>query len=339
MSRAGFVSLIGRPNAGKSTLLNRMVGTKVAIVSDKPQTTRSRIVAVKNLPGGQLVFVDTPGIHRPLHRLNVRMVDAAVETLREVDVVTLIFDASTKPGNGDEYVSNLLTHVKAPVVLVLNKIDLVGKAGLLPLMEQVQKWHDFAAIVPVSAATGDGVDRLEQILLEQLPQQDPIYPEDFLTDQPERTLVAEIVREKVLHHTRNELPFSTAVIVDQFDESERATAATHATEDTQQKHRVRTKPASLLRLYCTIYVETESQKPIIIGRGGSMIKKIGTEARIEMEEFFQTKVYLDLRVKVDPDWRNNDRTLDEIGVPRTVRKPAKPVKPGKTGGRRISHDA
>ncbi len=315
MSRAGFASLIGRPNAGKSTLLNRMVGTKVAIVSDKPQTTRTRIVAVKNLPGGQLVFVDTPGIHRPLHRLNVRMVDAAVETLREVDVVTLIFDASTKPGNGDEYVSNLLTNVKTPVVLALNKIDLVGKAGLLPLIEQAQKWHDFAAIVPVSAATGDGVDRLEQVLLERLPEQDPIYPEDFLTDQPERTLVAEMVREKVLHHTRNELPFSTAVIVDQFDESERE---------------------SLLRLYCTIYVETESQKPIIIGRAGSMIKKIGTEARIEMEEFFQTKVYLDLRVKVDPDWRNNDRTLDEIGVPRTVRKPAKPGRPGNTGkpGRR-----
>ena len=315
MSRAGFASLIGRPNAGKSTLLNRMVGTKVAIVSDKPQTTRNRIVAVKNLPGGQLVFVDTPGIHRPLHRLNVRMVDAAVETLREVDVVTLIFDASTQPGSGDEYVSKLLASVKAPVVLALNKIDLVGKARLLPLIEQAQKWHDFAAIVPVSAATGDGVDRLEQVLLEQLPEQEPIYPEDFLTDQPERTLVAEIVREKVLHHTRNELPFSTAVIVDQFDESERE---------------------SLLRLYCTIYVETESQKPIIIGRGGSMIKTIGTEARIEMEEFFQTKVYLDLRVKVDPDWRNNDRTLDEIGVPRTVRKPAKATRPGATGkpGRR-----
>src|SRR5688572_13362872 len=257
MSRAGFASLIGRPNAGKSTLLNRMVGTKVAIVSDKPQTTRNRIVAVKNLPGGQLVFVDTPGIHRPLHRLNVRMVDAAVETLREVDVVTLIFDASTKPGNGDEYVSNLLTHVKTPVVLVLNKIDLIGKAGLLPLMEQVQKWHEFAAIVPVSAATGDGVERLEQVLLEQLPEQEAIYPEDFLTDQPERTLVAEIVREKVLHHTRNELPFSTAVVVDQFDESERATEATQATGKTQKKPRV-----GLLRLYCTIYVETESQKPI-----------------------------------------------------------------------------
>ena len=312
MPRAGFVSLIGRPNAGKSTLLNRMVGAKVAIVSDKPQTTRNRIVAVKNLPGGQLVFVDTPGIHRPLHRMNVRMVDAAVETLREVDVIALIFDASTRPGHGDEYVSNLLKNLETPVVLVLNKIDLVAKTRLLPLIEAAQGWHDFAAIVPVSAATGEGVDRLEQILLEHLPEADPIYPEDFLTDQAERTLVAEIVREKVLHHTRNELPFSTAVGVDQFDESERE-PSTRSPRPGQ----------GLLRLYCTIYVETDSQKPIVIGRGGSMIKQIGTEARKELEAFFDTKVYLDLRVKVDPDWRNNDRTLDELGVPRTARRPGR----------------
>jgi len=312
MPRAGFASLIGRPNAGKSTLLNRMVGTKVAIVSDKPQTTRTRIVAGKNLPGGQIVFVDTPGIHRPLHRMNVRMVDAAVETLREVDVVALIFDASTRPGHGDEYVSKLLEHVKVPVVLVLNKIDLVAKAKLLPLMEQAQKWHDFAAIVPVSAETGDGVDHLEQVILEKLPESDPIYPEEFLTDQAERTLVAEIVREKVLRNTRNELPFSTAVIVDQFDESDRGPALSERSES-----------KGLLRLYCTIYVETESQKPIIIGRGGAMIKQIGTEARKELEAFFDAKVFLDLRVKVDPNWRNNDRTLDTLGVPRTVRKPRK----------------
>ncbi|HVH56027.1 MAG TPA: GTPase Era [Vicinamibacterales bacterium] len=312
MPRAGFASLIGRPNAGKSTLLNRIVGTKVAIVSDKPQTTRNRIVAVKNLPEGQIVFVDTPGIHRPLHRLNVRMVDAAVETLREVDVVALIFDASTRPGHGDEYVSNLIKDVKVPVVLVLNKIDLIAKAKLLPLIERARQWHEFAAIVPVSAVTADGIGQLEQVLLENLPESEPIYPEDFLTDQAERTLVAEMVREKVLHHTRNELPFSTAVIVDQFDESERDPSTRSARSG-----------QGLLRLYCTIYVETESQKPIVIGRGGDMIKRIGTEARKEMESFFDTKVFLDLRVKVDPDWRNNERTLDEIGVPRTARKPRK----------------
>jgi GTP-binding protein Era len=302
MPHTGFVSLIGRPNAGKSTLLNRIVGTKVAIVSDKPQTTRTRIVGVKNYDDGQVVFVDTPGIHRPLHRLNVRMVDAAVETLREVDVVVLVFDASTRPGHGDQFVSGLLRDAKVPVVLVLNKVDLVSKPRLLPLMAEAQSWHRFAAIIPVSAATGDGVEQLERVLLEHLPEAAAIYPEDYLTDQPERVLVAEIVREKVLQHTRAELPFTTAVIVDQFDETERE---------------------AILRLYCTILVETESQKPIVIGRGGEMIKRIGTDARVDLEAFFETKVFLDLRVKVDPDWRNNERSLDEIGVPRTARRPSK----------------
>jgi GTP-binding protein Era len=230
------------------------------------------------------------------------MVDAAVETLREVDVVVLVFDASSRPGHGDEFVSGLLRDVKVPVVLALNKVDLVSKPRLLPLMAEAQSWHAFSAIVPVSAATGDGVEHLERVLLEKLPEAAPIYPDDYLTDQPERVLVAEIVREKVLQHTRAELPFATAVVVDQFDESERE---------------------QILRLYCTILVETESQKPIVIGRGGDMIKRIGTDARHDLEAFFETKVFLDLRVKVDPDWRNNERSLDEIGVPRTARRPSK----------------
>ena len=308
MPRAGYVSLIGRPNAGKSTLLNRLIGVKVAIVSDKPQTTRTRIVGVKTYDEGQLVFVDTPGIHRPLHRLNVRMVDAAVETIREVQVVVLMFDASTKAGRGDEYVSGLLRDTKTPVVLVLNKVDLIAKNSLLPLIQAAQSWHPFAAIVPVSAATGDGVAELETLLLSLVPESEPLFPEDYLTDQPERVLVAETVREKVLEQTRAELPFSTAVIVDQFDETERE---------------------RILRLYCTIFVETESQKPIVIGRGGTMIKRIGTDARKDLEAFFETKVFLDLRVKVNPDWRDNERALDEIGVPKTARRPSKarPPKP------------
>jgi GTP-binding protein Era len=297
--KTGYASLLGRPNAGKSTLLNRIIGTKVAIVSDKPQTTRNRILAVKNYENGQIVFVDTPGIHRPLHRLNVRMVDAAVDTLREVDVVVLVFDASTRPGQGDEYVSRLLKDLKVPAVLVLNKVDLVSKSSLLPLITRVQAWHEFAAIVPVSAETGDGVDALERVLLEQMPEGEPGFPEDYLTDQPERALVAETVREKVLQNTRAELPFSTAVGVDEFDEKDRE---------------------RILRLYCTIYVETESQKPIVIGRGGEMIKRIGTEARRDLEQFFGTKVFLDLRVKVNPSWRDNDRALDDLGVEKRRRK-------------------
>jgi GTP-binding protein Era len=297
--KSGYVSIVGRPNAGKSTLLNRVIGEKIAIVSDKPQTTRTRIVGVKNYPEGQVVFVDTPGIHRPLHRMNVRMVDAAVDSMKEVDVVMLVHDASSRPGHGDEYVTKLLRDVDVPVVLVLNKIDLIGKARLLPLIEQLSRWREFAAIVPVSAASGDGVDALERELLAQLPEGERLFPEDYLTDQPERVLVAETVREKVLANTHDELPFSTAVAVDQFDEPDR--------------------PGGLLRVYCTIYVETESQKPIVIGRAGSMIKKIGTEARQDIAAFFACKVYLDLRVKVKPDWRDDERVLDSLGLPRRQR--------------------
>ena len=315
MPKVGYASLVGRPNAGKSTLLNRLVGEKIAIVSDKPQTTRTRILGVKNYPEGQIAFVDTPGIHRPLHRLNVRMVDAAVDTFREVDVIALVFDASSKPGRGDEYVSRLLEGTSAPAVLVLNKIDLIPKSRLLPLIDEVRRWHDFAAIVPVSATTGDGIERLERALLEQLPEGEPAYPEDYLTDQPERVLVAEMVREKVLQHTRDELPFSTAVVVDEFNEEERE---------------------RILRLFCTIFVETESQKPIVIGRAGEMIKKIGSEARRDLEAFFGTKVFLDLHVKVNPDWRENDRLLDEIGVPRTSARGARGAKTTTPVSRRFS---
>ena len=294
--KAGIVSIIGRPNAGKSTLLNRIVGEKIAIVSDKPQTTRTRILGTKNYPEAQIAFVDTPGIHRPLHRMNVRMVDAAVETLHEVDLVMLVHDASARVGHGDEYVSTLLKGVTIPVVLVLNKIDLIAKARLLPVIEQLRGWHEFSDIVPVSAATGDGIDTLERLLLEKMPEGEPLYPDDFLTDQPQRVIASETVREKVLQHTRAELPFSTAVVVDQFEEPDR--------------------PGGLMRIYCTILVEQESQKPIVIGRAGAMIKQIGTDARRDLEKFFECKIYLDLRVKVKPDWRNDERALDDLGLPR-----------------------
>jgi GTPase len=292
--KAGFVSFIGRPNAGKSTLLNRMVGTKLAIVSDKPQTTRNRILGVRNYPDAQVVFLDTPGIHRPLHRMNVRMVDAAVDTIREVDVLCLVVDVTEPPGKGDRFVLDLVKDTKAPVFLVLNKIDLIKKVRLLPLMQQYSEMGTFAEIVPVSAATGDNVDRLERALLDRLPEGEPLYPADYLTDQPERFFASEIVREKLLQFTRAEIPFSSAVVVDKFDEPDRE--------------------GGLMTLHCTIVVERESQKPIVIGRGGEMIKRIGTAAREELERFFDTKVFLDLHVRVKSEWREDERVLNDLGM-------------------------
>jgi GTPase len=292
--KTGFVSLIGRPNAGKSTLLNRLVGEKLAIVSDKPQTTRNRILGVKNYPDAQVVFLDTPGIHRPLHRMNVRMVDAALDTIREVDVLGLVVDASEKQGKGDAFVLDLIKNAPVPVFLILNKIDLIKKTRLLPVMQEYSDLGLFAEIVPVSAATGDNVDRLERLLIDRLPEGEPRYPADYLTDQPERFFAAEIVREKLLQFTHAELPFSSAVVIDKFEEPD--------------------GPKGLLRLYCTIVVERESHKPIVLGRGGDMIKRIGIAAREDLEKFFDARVFLDLHVRVKSEWREDDTVLDDIGL-------------------------
>jgi GTP-binding protein Era len=293
--KAGFVALIGRPNAGKSTLLNRLVGQKLAIVSDKPQTTRNRIVGAHVRPEGQILYLDTPGVHRPLHRMNVRMVDVALAALREVDVVALIVDAGEPEGAGDRYLWELVRHVRVPVVAVLNKADLVAKTALLPRIASIDARGGVADIVPVSALSGDNVERLEEVFLQHLPTGEPLYPDDFLTDQPERFFVAELVREQVLQQTHAELPFSTAVVVDQFEEPD--------------------DEGGLLRLHCTILVERASQKPILLGRGGSMIKAIGTAARLELERFFSARVFLGLHVKVKQEWREDTRTLTELGLP------------------------
>ncbi|HKB13438.1 MAG TPA: GTPase Era [Vicinamibacterales bacterium] len=292
--KSGFVSLIGRPNAGKSTLLNRLVGTKLAIVSDKPQTTRNRILGVRNYPGAQVVFLDTPGIHRPLHRMNVRMVDAAVETIREVDVVALVVDVTEPPGKGDRFVFDLVKNAKAPVFLILNKVDLVRKTRLLPIIQKYGESGAFAEIFPLSAATGENVDRLENAIVERLPEGEALYPEDYLTDQPERFFASEIVREKLLQFTHSEIPFSSAVVVDRFEEPD--------------------GPNGVLKLYCTIVVDRESQKPIVVGRGGDMIKRIGTAAREDLERFFESRVFLDLHVRVKSEWREDDAVLDDIGL-------------------------
>jgi GTPase len=291
--KSGYVALLGRPNAGKSTLLNRILGQKLAIVSDKPQTTRTRVAGAKNYPEAQVVFVDTPGVHKPTHRMNVRMVDTAIEAMREVDVVCLVVDASVKLGTGDRHLLTMLKDVKVPVILALNKVDIVSKPKLLPILDQYSKAYPFAELVPVSAVDGTNVDTLEGLLLRYLPEGEPLYPPEYFTDQTERFFASEIVREQVLQLTHDELPFSTAVVVDKFDESD----------------------PGLIRLYCTILVERESQKPIVVGKAGSMIKAIGTAARLGLEEHFQQKVFLDLHVKVKSEWRDNDRLLDEIGLP------------------------
>jgi GTP-binding protein Era len=288
------VSFVGRPNAGKSTLLNQIVGSKLAIVSDKPQTTRTRILGVKNYPGAQLVVLDTPGIHRPLHRMNVRMVDTALQTLREVDVLGLVLDISERIGKGDEYVLDLVKNAAVPVILILNKIDLVRKSKLLPLIEGFSQNGRFLEIVPVSAATGQNVDRLEQVIVAHLPEGPALYPDDYLTDQPERAMAAEIVREKLLQLTHAEIPFSSAVVMDRFEEP--------------------AEPRGILRMYCSIVVDRDSQKAIVVGKGGAMIKQIGMAAREELEHFFSRKVFIDLHVKVRSDWRDDERVLQEIGV-------------------------
>ena len=292
--KSGSVSFVGRPNAGKSTLLNRLVGAKLAIVSDKPQTTRNRILGVRNYPGAQIVFVDTPGIHRPLHRMNVQMVNAAIDAMRSVDVLGLVVDAAERMGKGDQYVLDLVKHIKVPVFLILNKIDLVKKTKLLPIMQGYHEFGLFAEIIPVSAQTGENIDRLEALLLDRMPEGEALYPEDYLTDQPQRMMAAEIVREKLLQFTHAELPFSSAVLIDRFEEPESS--------------------GGLLRLYCSIVVDRESQKAIVVGKGGSMIKQIGVAAREELERFLGSRVFLDLHVRVSTDWREDEHVLRDMGV-------------------------
>jgi GTP-binding protein Era len=292
--KAGYVALVGRPNAGKSTLLNFFVGQKVAIVSDKPQTTRQRIVGVRTTPDAQLVFLDTPGIHKPVHRMNQRMVDAAYDALRDADVVVWVIDATERPGGGDAFVLERLREVKAPVLLALNKSDLINKPRLLPMIQHFASQMTFHAVVPVSARTADNLDVLEREIVAALPDGEPLFDKEYLTDQTQRGLAAELIREKVLVHTRDELPYSIAVVIDQFEEPTEESATT--------------------KIYASILVDTESQKPIVVGRGGDMIKRIGTEARQDLQEMLDGPVFLDLHVKVREDWRDNERVLDEIGL-------------------------
>lgn len=292
---SGFAALVGRPNVGKSTLLNKFLGEKLAIMSDKPQTTRNKIQAVLNVEGAQIIFIDTPGIHKPKHKLGEFMVRVARNVLHEVDVILLLVEADQPPaGPGDRYIIDQLKESKTPVILVLNKIDLVAKQDLLPLIDAYRGLMDFTGIVPVSALSGDNLEQLKAEIVRYLPEGPQYYPEDMITDQPERVIMAELIREQVLHLTRDEVPHSVAVDMEE----------------------VTTRPNETVYVRATIYTERDSQKAIIVGKSGQMIGKIGTNARREMENLLGSKVFLELFVKVSKDWRNKEKTLRELGYER-----------------------
>ena len=291
--RSGYVALVGRPNAGKSTLLNRLVGEKIAAVSNKPQTTRHRIQGIVTRSDGQIVFVDTPGVHKPGHLLNRRMMAAVQDAIMSVDLLVLMRDASVSTGNGDRFVLDLIKQSEKSAILVLNKIDKIKeKSRLLPLMEFYSKEFDFTEIIPLSALKGDEIDILLTEIIKHLPEGEAIFSDDELTDQSMRSIAAELVREKILESTGEEIPYVTAVVTEMWDESD----------------------PNLTRIFCAIYVERPSQKSIIIGKQGARLRDVGTAARIEIEALTGTRVFLKLFVKVVEDWRNREGTLDELGV-------------------------
>jgi len=291
--RSGYVALIGRPNAGKSTLLNHLVGEKIAAVSDKPQTTRYKIQGIISRPDGQIVLVDTPGIHKPGYELNRRMMAAVQDALMGVDLVCLIRDAATRTGNGDRFVLELVQRAQKPALLLLNKIDkLKDKADILPLIEWYKDQYEWEAVVPISALRGTMIDSLLTEIINHLPEGEPLFATDELTDQSLRSLAAEIVREKILRTTGEELPYVTAVRVEKW-------------EDVRD---------DFTRIYCAIYVERPSQKKIIIGKGAARLKETGIRARQEIEKLLGHRCHLELFVKVEEDWRNKEHLLDELGI-------------------------
>ncbi len=293
--KVGYVALIGRPNAGKSTLLNKILGEKVAIISDKPQTTRTSILGIKTTEKGQIIFLDNPGIHKPLHGLNKRMMNFVFSSLQTSDLICLLIDTTLRFGHGDQFVLDTLKDIKAPVILLINKVDIIKKDKILPLIEKYNELFNFKEIIPISALKGTNVDILEEKIYENLPEAEKMYPDDEVSIQSQKFLLSEIIREKVLHHVRQELPFVTATFIDEIED------------------RPKDKDGRAVKyILARIFVEKDNQRKIIIGRHGSLIKTIGTEARKEIEHILDAKVYLDLQVRVKDRWRDSPNVLDLI---------------------------
>ena len=292
--KAGFISILGTPNVGKSTLFNRILGEKIAIVSEKPQTTRNRILGIKNVEGGQLILLDTPGIHEGRSKLNQRMVSTAIASGRDADILLFLIEGSSPLIEKDRQMIESLKGSRGVPFLIVNKIDLVRKESLLPIIDQYQKFHSFQEIIPISAITGEGVDILLDEILRYLPESPPYYPEDVITDQTERFWVSEIIREKVIQHSYQEIPYSTAVTIEEFKEH---------------------PEKNLVVINGTIHVERNSQKKIIIGKGGQKLKSIGETARKEIEALLGTRVFLELWVNVEEKWTQDSRALNRLGYP------------------------
>ncbi len=289
--KSGFVSIIGRPNVGKSTLMNEVIGQKIAIMSDKPQTTRNKIHGVYTTPNSQIVFIDTPGIHKPNSKLGHFMMRAAEGTLNEVDAILFLVDVVEGIGGGDRYIIEQIKRVTTPVILVLNKIDQVHPEQLLPIISKYQKLHNFSQVVPISALQGNNVSTLLEQVIQYLPEGPQYYPEDQITDHPEQFICSELIREKILHVTREEIPHSIAVYIEDMKSDEKG----------------------IVHISAVILVERDSQKGIIIGKKGALLKEIGKKAREDMEKLLGSKIFLEMWVKVQKDWRNQDRMLKELG--------------------------
>ncbi|XXM73705.1 GTPase Era [Lysinibacillus sphaericus] len=290
--KSGFISIIGRPNVGKSTFLNRVIGQKIAIMSDKPQTTRNKVQGVLTTDQSQMIFIDTPGIHKPKHKLGDFMMKIAQNTLKEVDIILFMVNVEEGLGKGDQFIIEKLKGVKTPVFLILNKIDQIHPDELLPIIQKYNELFPFAATVPISALEGNNVEHLLELIQENLPEGPQFYPADQITDHPERFIVSELIREKVLHLTREEIPHSIAVVIDKME---------------------RKDDRNLIDVLATIIVERDSQKGIIIGKQGSMLKEVGKRARMDIENLLGSKVYLELWVKVQKDWRNRSSNLRDYG--------------------------